>query len=143
MLLVDDLHKSYGDTRALSGVSLGVGPGEMVGFVGSNGAGKSTTMRIAMGLLAADSGTVCSDNRPLTFASRQRFGYMPEERGLYPKMRVLEQIAYFGQLRGMSSRDAARAATPLIKSVDVLAKRTDQVQALSLGTSSASSSPRL
>lgn len=68
---------------------------------------------------------------------------MPEERGLYPKMRVLEQIAYFGQLRGMSSRDAARAATALIESVDVLAKRTDQVQALSLGTSSASSSPRL
>src|SRR5664279_2179634 len=85
VLTLDDLHKSYGATRALDGVSLRVGAGEMVGFVGANGAGKSTTMRIAMGLLAADSGTVQWDGRPLDFAVRKRFGYMPEERGLYQK----------------------------------------------------------
>ncbi len=133
MLVVDELHKSYGATHALHGVSLRVAPGETVGFVGSNGAGKSSTMRIAMGLLAADAGAVRWNEQPLTFASRQHFGYMPEQRGLYPKMRVVEQIAYFGQLRGMSPACAAAAASALIERMDVLADPTDQVQALSLG----------
>jgi ABC-2 type transport system ATP-binding protein len=133
MLDVDKLHKSYGDTLALAGVSLRVAPGETVGFVGSNGAGKSTTMRIAMGLLAADSGAVRWRGQGVTFATRQRFGYMPEQRGLYPKMRVLDQIAYFGQLRGMSAKQATTAASALLKRMDVLAKPSDQLQALSLG----------
>ncbi len=133
MLTVDGLYKAYGDTRALEGVSLRVAPGEVVGFVGANGAGKSTTMRIAMGLLAADQGIVRWNDRPLTFAARQSFGYMPEERGLYPKMRIVDQIAYFGQLRGMSRQRAAKAASVLIERMDVLAKASDQVQALSLG----------
>src|SRR6478609_6304308 len=109
MLTIDRLSKAYGPTQALDGDSLAVRPGEMVGFVGANGAGKSTTMRIAMGLLAADSGTVSWQGGPLTFAARQRFGYMPEERGLYPKMRVIEQVAYFGQLHGVPAAAANRA----------------------------------
>lgn len=133
MLDVIDLHKSFGTTLALDGVSLRVGPGEMVGFVGSNGAGKSTTMRIAMGLLAADSGSVTWDGAPLRFADRQRFGYMPEERGLYPRMRVVEQVAYFGRLRGMTAQQATAAAAALIESMGVKAGPTDPVQALSLG----------
>ncbi|MGI8678983.1 MAG: ABC transporter ATP-binding protein [Jatrophihabitans sp.] len=133
MLAISELHKSYGTTQALAGVSLRVGPGEMVGFVGANGAGKSTTMRIAMGLLAADSGTVRWHDRPLTFATRQRFGYMPEERGLYPKMRVVEQVAYFGKLRGMRGADADAAAQRLVEQMDVVAEPHDFVQSLSLG----------
>lgn len=131
MLSVVDLHKSFGTTRALCGVSLAVAPGETVGFVGANGAGKSTAMRIAMGLLAADAGSVQWNGVPLTFAARQRFGYMPEERGLYPKMRVVEQVAYFAKLRGMSDADAA--AQRLIASMDVVAGPRDLVQSLSLG----------
>ena len=133
MLDIIDLHKSFGPTRALAGVSLQVGPGEMVGFVGANGAGKSTTMRIAMGLLAADSGSVRWNDEPLTFAERKHFGYMPEERGLYPKMRVVEQIAYFGQLRGMSAAAARSSAAKLVERMAVRAEPTDFVQALSLG----------
>lgn len=133
MLLVDNLRKSYGRTQALDGVSLRVAPGELVGFVGANGAGKSTAMRIAMGLLAADSGTVTWCGRPADFAVRKRFGYMPEQRGLYPKMRVVDEIAYFGRLRGMPAAQATSAARALIERMQVLAQPHDQVQALSLG----------
>jgi ABC-2 type transport system ATP-binding protein len=133
VLAIDDLHKTYGATRALAGVSLRVRSGEMVGFVGSNGAGKSTTMRIAMGLLASDSGSVRWHGAALTFAARQRFGYMPEERGLYPKMRIVEQVAYFGKLHGMAAATADRAAAKLIDSMDVVAQPRDYVQSLSLG----------
>src|SRR4051812_8244555 len=127
MLAIDDLHKSYGATSALSGVSLTVAPGETVGFVGANGAGKSTTMRIAMGLLAADRGSVTWRGRALGLAARQRFGYMPEERGLYPKMRVAAQVAYFGRLRGMAAPAAARAAAGLLTEMGVLAGPGDPV----------------
>lgn len=133
MLEIENLIKTFGDKRALDGISLRVAPGETVGFVGANGAGKSTTMRIAMGLLAADSGTVRWNGEPLTFAGRRRFGYMPEERGLYPKMRVTEQVAYFGRLRGMSAREATRAATALVQRMEIAGSPTDFVQALSLG----------
>ncbi|HVU93139.1 MAG TPA: ATP-binding cassette domain-containing protein, partial [Jatrophihabitans sp.] len=90
-------------------------------------------MRIAMGLVAADSGTVEWDGRPVTFADRQRFGYMPEERGLYPKMRPVEQIAYFGRLRGLPAATARAAAERLVAEMDVVAGPRDMVQALSLG----------
>ncbi len=133
MLVITDLRKAYGTTQALDGVSLSVRPGEMVGFVGSNGAGKSTTMRIAMGLLAADSGAVRWREQPLSFDVRKRFGYMPEERGLYPKMRVVEQVAYFGKLHGMLAAQAESAAQTLIEQMDVVAGPRDYVQALSLG----------
>lgn len=133
MLAIADLYKTYGATRALDGVSFDVRPGEMVGFVGSNGAGKSTAMRIAMGLLAADSGRVSWNGQPLTFAARQRFGYMPEERGLYPKMRPVEQVAYFGRLRGMPAERATAAAATLLEQMAVVAGPRDYVQALSLG----------
>jgi ABC-2 type transport system ATP-binding protein len=133
VLIVRELSKAFGRTQALDGVSLRVGPGELVGFVGANGAGKSTTMRIAMGLLAADSGAVLWRDRPLSFAGRRRFGYMPEERGLYPKMRIAEQIAYFGRLRGMPPAQADAAAEKLLGELDVLAGPRDPVQTLSLG----------
>jgi ABC-2 type transport system ATP-binding protein len=133
MLEIDDLDKSYGDVRALDGISLTVRPGEMYGFVGSNGAGKSTTMRIAMGVLSADSGQVRWAGKPITFATRRRFGYMPEQRGLYPKMRIADQIAYFGQLHGMTAPEATRSAATLLERLDVKAKPTDALQQLSLG----------
>ena len=133
MLQVRDLRKSYGPTRALDGISLRVAPGEIYGFVGANGAGKSTTMRIAMGVLAADSGSVTWREQPVSFATRQRFGYMPEQRGLYPKMRIADQVAYFGRLHTMSGAAARTAATALLERLQVQAAPTDALQALSLG----------
>ena len=133
MLEIDQLTKSYGPTRALDGISLTVSPGEIYGFVGANGAGKSTTMRIAMGVLAPDSGSVRWQGQPVNFHGRRRFGYMPEERGLYPKMRIAEQVAYFGRLHGMSAAAAEKSAVALLEQLEVKAAPTDLLQALSLG----------
>ena len=110
MLEFDGLYKAYGGNQVLQGVGFTVAPGQMFGFCGSNGAGKTTTMRVAMGLVRADAGEVRWRGRPLDQASRRRIGYMPEERGLYPKMRVGEQLAYFARLHGLGAREAARAA---------------------------------
>jgi ABC-2 type transport system ATP-binding protein len=133
VLEIVGLHKSFGSTVALAGVSLRVLDGEMVGFVGANGAGKTTAMRIAMGLLAADSGAVRWCGEPVSNARRRRFGYMPEERGLYPKMRVQEQIAYFAELHGRPHAQAVADAAELLVRMDVKAEPTDRVQDLSLG----------
>ena len=106
MLEFDDLHKTFGDNHVLDGVGFSVAPGSMFGFCGSNGAGKTTTMRIAMGLVRPDAGEVRWHGRVLDQDARRRIGYMPEERGLYPKMKVGEQVTYFARLHGL---DAAAA----------------------------------
>ncbi|MEU6999360.1 ATP-binding cassette domain-containing protein [Nonomuraea sp. NPDC046570] len=133
MLEIHDLRKTYGDKTALDGVSFAVRPGEMFGFVGANGAGKTTTMRIVMGVLQADSGSVTWDGTPLGFPERRTFGYMPEERGLYQKMKVQEQIVYFGRLHGLSATAAARAAGDLVERLGLTERAGDAVEALSLG----------
>ncbi|MFI6508266.1 ABC transporter ATP-binding protein [Streptosporangium sp. NPDC050855] len=133
MIEIDDLHKRYGDKTALDGVTFSVRPGEMFGFVGANGAGKTTTMRILMGVLTADSGTVRRDGRELTFEDRRRFGYMPEERGLYQKMKVAEQIEYFGRLSGMGAGEARKATGDLLERLSLTERAGDAVDTLSLG----------
>ena len=133
MLEFDGLRKSYGANRVLDGVSFAVAPGSMFGFCGSNGAGKTTTMRIAMGLVRADAGEVRWQGRPLDQALRRRIGYMPEERGLYPKMRVGEQLAYFARLHGLDGAAAARAAEHWADRLGLGERRRDQVEKLSLG----------
>ncbi|MFO7252175.1 MAG: ATP-binding cassette domain-containing protein [Actinomycetes bacterium] len=133
MLRIDELRKRYGEKVALDGVSLTVRPGEMFGFVGANGAGKTTTMRIVMGVLQPDGGEVRWQDRPLDFATRRRFGYMPEERGLYAKMRVREQLEYFGRLHGMSPDRARRSADDLIERLGLTERRDTEVERLSLG----------
>ncbi|MFC4590919.1 ABC transporter ATP-binding protein [Sphaerisporangium corydalis] len=133
MLEVDGLKKRYGDKVALDGVSLTVRPGEMYGFVGANGAGKTTTMRIVMGVLASDGGEVRWKGAPAGFETRRRFGYMPEERGLYAKMRVGEQVEYFGRLGGMDAPAARRSADALIERLGLTDRRGDEVAGLSLG----------
>ncbi|MGY1760430.1 ABC transporter ATP-binding protein [Geodermatophilus sp. SYSU D00779] len=133
MLEFDGLHKSYGANRVLDGVSFAVAPGSMFGFCGSNGAGKTTTMRIAMGLVRADAGEVRWQGRPLDQALRRRIGYMPEERGLYPKMRVGEQLAYFARLHGLDGAAAARAAEHWADRLGLAERRRSRVEELSLG----------
>jgi ABC-2 type transport system ATP-binding protein len=112
MLELDDLRRRYGDTVALDGLSFTVRPGELFGFVGPNGAGKTTAMRIVLGVLQPDGGEVRWRGRPVDAAARARFGYMPEERGLYPKMRVADQLVHLARLHGLPAAHA-RAATEL------------------------------
>jgi ABC-2 type transport system ATP-binding protein len=133
VLEFDGLRKSYGDLRVLDGVGFAVAPGTMFGFCGANGAGKTTTMRIAMGLATADAGEVRWRGRPLDADLRRRIGYMPEERGLYPKMRVAEQVAYFARLHGLGATAAQRAAAAWVERLGLAERRADRVEKLSLG----------
>ncbi|MGY1665292.1 ABC transporter ATP-binding protein [Geodermatophilus sp. SYSU D00696] len=133
MLEFDGLHKSYGDNHVLEGVGFTVAPGSMFGFCGSNGAGKTTTMRIAMGLARADAGEVRWRGRPLDEETRRRVGYMPEERGLYPKMHVGEQLTYFARLHGLDAAAAARAAEEWAGRLGLGERRRSRVEELSLG----------
>jgi ABC-2 type transport system ATP-binding protein len=132
-LEVVGLGKSYGRRVALADMTFDVSAGELFGFVGGNGAGKTTTMRIVLGVLTADVGEVRWEGNPLSLDVRRRFGAMPEERGLYPRMRVGEQLVYLARLHGMS-RSAARAATDYwTERLGLAGRRDDEVQKLSLG----------
>jgi ABC-2 type transport system ATP-binding protein len=133
VLEVERLAKRYGDVVALQELSFQVRAGELFGFVGANGAGKTTTMRIAMGVLSADAGEVRWAGAPLTFEARRRIGYMPEERGLYPKMRVLEQLVYLAELHGVANDAARQAARHWLERFDLAARAADEVQKLSHG----------
>ena len=133
MLEFDGLRKAYGTNEVLKGVTFTVSPGQMFGFCGSNGAGKTTTMRIAMGLARADAGEVRWAGRAVDEAVRRRIGYMPEERGLYPKMKVGEQLTYFARLHGMDAAPAARAAEHWAERLGLGERRNDKVEKLSLG----------
>ncbi|MCM3780868.1 ABC transporter ATP-binding protein [Microbacterium hydrocarbonoxydans] len=132
-LALTGITKSYGSRRVLDDVSFEVAPGRLTGFVGGNGAGKTTTMRIVLGLLSADGGTVALDGQSLTGDQRSRFGYMPEERGLYPKMKVLEQIVYLARLHGFSKPDATARATALLTELGLEERLNDTIESLSLG----------
>ncbi|QFZ23988.1 ABC transporter ATP-binding protein [Saccharothrix syringae] len=133
VLEVDRISKRYGEVVALADMTFDVRAGELFGFVGSNGAGKTTAMRIALGVLAADSGEVRWNGGPITFETRRRIGYMPEERGLYPRMKVLDHLVYLAELHGMSTNAAHRCAEDWIGRLGLRDRRGDEVQKLSLG----------
>jgi ABC-2 type transport system ATP-binding protein len=107
-LVIMDLRKSFGTVRALDGISFAVEPGTVFGFLGANGAGKTTAMRIVLDILHADTGTVTWNGRPSAELPRRTFGYLPEERGLYPRMKVLDQLVFFAHLYGVPRNAAAR-----------------------------------
>lgn len=133
MLELDGVTKRYGDRAVVDGASFTVAPGRMTGFVGANGAGKTTTMRIILGVLAADSGRVLLDGVELGQRGRRRFGYMPEERGLYPKMRLADQLVYLARLHGLDTARAARNTAELLERLGLAARQGDPVEKLSLG----------
>ncbi|GAA4591841.1 ABC-2 type transport system ATP-binding protein [Actinoplanes octamycinicus] len=133
VLTVDAINRSFGERQVLKDVSFAVTAGRLTGFVGANGAGKTTTMRIILGVLAADAGTVTWRGEQLTREMRQRFGYMPEERGLYPKMSVLEQIVYLGRLHGLGAAEARNRTMALLERLELAERANDHVQKLSLG----------
>src|SRR5438105_13503370 len=132
-LQVDQLSRRYGPVVALQDLSFQVGPGELCGFVGSNGAGKTTTMRIVMGVLSADAGEVRWKGRPIGLDTRRRFGYMPEERGLYPKMKVLEQLVYLAQLHGLTKQAARKESVRWLERMGLSERANAGVQKRSRG----------
>ena len=132
-LEVSGLVKRYGQVLALDGCSLQVPAGHLVGLLGPNGAGKTTVMRTLFGLVRPDGGTVCWRGRPVDARCWRRFGYMPEERGLYPGMRVREQIAYFGRLGGLSTGDATAAAGRWMSRLGLAGRADSRIDRLSHG----------
>jgi ABC-2 type transport system ATP-binding protein len=133
VLRIEGLRKSFGDVVALDGCSLTVERGQMLGLLGPNGAGKTTAMRAVFGLVRPDAGTLTWDGGPIDRFARRRFGYMPEERGLYPKLRVRWQLAYLGRLHGMAPAAALEAADHWLR-VFGLAERADaRIRELSHG----------
>lgn len=132
-LEVKNLTRRFGDRLALDDVSFTVKPGRLTGFVGGNGAGKTTAMRIIMAVLAPHGGTVLFRGEPLGDEQRRQFGYMPEERGLYPKMRLREQLVYFARLHGFSISNAEQKADELLAVFGLTERAGDPVEQLSLG----------
>lgn len=127
------ISRSFGGHVALDGVSFTVRPGRTTGFVGANGAGKTTAMRIVLGVLAPDAGRVELGGEPLTLPVRARFGYMPEERGLYPKMKVADQLIYLGRVHGLDLATARRNTEALLAELGLADRADDVLHTLSLG----------
>ncbi len=133
LLELDGLRRRFGTLVALDGLSFSVAAGQVVGFIGPNGAGKTTTMRAVFGLTDLDAGTVTWNGTPVGQAERRRFGYMPEERGLYPGMVISEQLEYLGRLHGMRATDARDAAATWLERLGIADRASGKVETLSHG----------
>lgn len=133
VLAIEGLAKSFGTLRVLDDVSFAVRPGRILGFLGRNGAGKTTTMRCIFGLLAPDAGSITYEGVRLTAARRRGFGYMPEERGLYPKMAVLPQLVHFARLAGMGAREAQAGSMRWLERMGLAERSRSRLEQLSHG----------
>ncbi len=132
-LRVSNISKRFGDITAVDDLSLTVERGSMIGFLGPNGAGKSTTMRAIVGMVEPDAGSLTWDGQPITDDVRNRFGYMPQERGLYARMKVREQVIYFGRLAGLTPADAAERTDHWLDRLGLADRHDSLVQDLSGG----------
>jgi ABC-2 type transport system ATP-binding protein len=133
MLGFDGATKRFGSVTALDGCTFAARPGRLTGFLGPNGAGKTTAMRAVFGLVGLDAGVVRWDGAPVSAAERARFGYMPEERGLYPRMRVRDQLVYLGQLCGRPAKDAGRSVDGWLERLGLAGRAANRLDALSHG----------
>jgi len=133
LLELDGLTRRFDTVTALDDLSFCVPSGQVVGFLGPNGAGKTTTMRAIFGLTALDAGSVRWNGAPVGSVQFRRFGYMPEERGLYPNMLVAEQVEYLGRLHGMDANAAASATAQWLERLEVADRASSKVESLSHG----------
>lgn len=127
------LSRRFGNRFAVDDASFSVERGRLTGFVGANGAGKTTVMRMILGVLAPSAGTVTFDGAELDQVTRRSFGYMPEERGLYPKMPLREQMVYFANLHGLSKAQALHNTDALLETLNLTERAKDPIENLSLG----------
>ncbi|HHV38614.1 MAG TPA: ABC transporter ATP-binding protein [Tepidimicrobium sp.] len=132
ILKLENIHKSFSGISVLQGVSFTITGGKALGFLGRNGAGKTTTIRILMGLFDADQGQILLNGKPFN-PQEHSIGYLPEERGLYPKQKVLAQLMYFGQLRGLNNREAKKNALYWLEKLDLLEYQDKRLETLSKG----------
>ena len=132
-LVIENVVKHYGDKTAVNGIGLEVAEGEIYGLLGANGAGKTTTMRMVLGLIMPDAGTIRYCGKPYGQEQLRMLGYLPEERGMYPKIRVSDQIIYLGQLRGMTRKDADDNLKSWLKRFDISEYYHKKVEELSKG----------
>ncbi|OSP87183.1 sodium ABC transporter ATP-binding protein [Lactococcus lactis] len=132
-LKIDKVRKSFGDKIAVDNLNMVVKPGEVMGLIGQNGAGKTTTFRMILNFIPADQGKITWQDGPITQEIKQKIGFLPEERGLYQKMTVEDQILYFAELHGMKRSDARIKLQDWMKRLEVVGKPTDKVQTLSKG----------
>jgi ABC-2 type transport system ATP-binding protein len=130
---VSHIVKAYADKKAVDDLSFGVGCGEILGLIGPNGAGKTTTIRMMMNIIEPDSGTVSVLGEKLCERTKNRLGYLPEERGLYNKQRVIDAILYFASLKGMNRAAAVLRADELLEKTGMAAARNKKVEELSKG----------
>jgi ABC-2 type transport system ATP-binding protein len=128
-----DVRHRFGGRVVLDGVDLRVAPGVLTGLLGPNGAGKTTLMRAILGVIEPDGGRILTDGVPVGAADRQRWGYMPQERGLYPAMKAGDQVVHFGRLHGLSKADATRRARALLDEVGLGDRWDDRSDRLSGG----------
>jgi len=133
MLELIGLQRRFGDVMALDGLTFAVSPGQVFGFLGPNGAGKTTAMRAVVGLVALDGGEVRWRGAAIGERERRRFGYMPEERGLYPGMRIVDQLVFLGELHGLQAGLAREAALHWTERLGLADRRADRLEALSHG----------
>ena len=132
-LQIESLEKRFGDLRAVDGLSLEVPRGALIGFLGPNGAGKTTTMRSVVGMVRPDAGSITWDGVKVDDSIRTRTGYMPQERGLYPRMKVREQIVYFARLAGLDGSTAVDRADHWLDRLDLDERADTYLQDLSGG----------
>ncbi|MFJ7935491.1 ABC transporter ATP-binding protein [Sporosarcina sp. NPDC096371] len=132
-LLLENVTKRFGDFTAVNDLSLSVGEGTMYGFLGANGAGKTTTFRMILGLLNANEGRITWNGKPISYATSPEIGYLPEERGLYPKMKVEDQLIFLAQLRGMSKTGAKQELHKWLERFEVPHYANKKIEELSKG----------
>ncbi|WP_326716924.1 ABC transporter ATP-binding protein [Vagococcus jeotgali] len=133
MLEVKNLTKRFGDMTAVDEMSFTIPNGQILGLIGQNGAGKSTTFRLILNFIDADSGTIFWDGEPITEEDYNIIGYLPEERGLYPKVTIEDQLIYFGRLRGKAKEEIVPLIDEWMEKFQVKGKKTDKVKSLSKG----------
>jgi ABC-2 type transport system ATP-binding protein len=130
---VRELGHAFGDRRALDGVSMDIEPGTITGLLGPNGAGKTTLMRILLGVIPPHQGEVLVEGQSVHGTDRHRWGYMPQERGLYSAMPVGEQVVYFARLHGLGRGEAVRRARALLEELELADRWADRTDKLSGG----------
>src|SRR5215472_18419073 len=132
-LTVEHVDKSFGQLHVIKDLSMEVKEGSIFGFLGANGAGKTTTMRMILDILRPDSGSITWNGRDVRQLPRRNLGYLPEERGLYPKMRVDEQLLFLARLNGLSKQAAEKALTEWLERFQISANRKRKIEELSKG----------